>query len=56
MKSCKVYLESEGKMEMAYVHARTQLGRNTNHQKKYYDIKSSGETFEKGDFVWFFRP
>ena len=43
-------------MEKAHHYARTKLGKNVNCQKKYYDIKSSGKTFDRGDFVWLFCP
>ena len=45
----------EERMAKAHDYARTQLGKNDNRQK-YYDIKSSGKTFERGDFVWLFCP
>ena len=44
------------RMEKAHDYARTQLGKNANRQKKYYDIKSSGKTFDTGDLVWLFCP
>ena len=44
------------RMKKVHDYARPQLGKNANHQKKYYDIKSSGKTFERGDFVWLFCP
>ena len=43
-------------MEKSHDYARKQLGKNANRQKKYYDIKTSERTFERGDFVWLFCP
>ena len=39
-------------LEIAHDYARRHLQSSANRQKKYYDIKMSGEPYRTGDFVW----
>ena len=44
------------RLEIAHDYARRHLQSSANRQKKYYDIKMSGEPYQTGDFVWLYTP
>ena len=41
-------------LEIAHDYARRHLQSSANRQKKYYNIKMSGEPHRTGDFVWLY--
>ena len=43
-------------LEIAHDYACRHLQSSANRQKKYYDIKMSGEPYQTGDFVWLYTP
>ena len=44
------------RLEIAHDYARRHFQCSANRQKKYYDIKMSGEPYRTGDFVWLYTP
>ena len=44
------------RLEAAHDYARRHLQAGANRQKKYYDIKMSGDPYQVGEFVWLYTP